>query len=80
MRRRERAHDSIILARECEPGRKRRKPESRGSWPGVKLLATLRTLNPLKIYPLDQIRGDRGSALRARLIEQSQHFLPGDFS
>ena len=31
-------------------------------------LATPGTLHPLKIYPLDQIRRDRESALRALLI------------
>ena len=36
---------------------------------GPKLLATRGTFHPLKIDPLDQIRRDRESALRARLVE-----------
>ena len=45
-----------------------------------KLLAALRTFHLLKIHPLDQIRRDRKSALRARRVQRSQHFFQIDFS
>jgi hypothetical protein len=41
---------------------------------GTKLLATLRTLHPLKIHPLDQIRRDRESALRQVVFSDALTF------
>ena len=46
-----------------------------GSWvylaPGLKFLATFGAFDLLKTHPLDQIRRDRESALRAGLIQRS---------
>jgi hypothetical protein len=47
---------------------------------GSDLLAALGTLNPLKVHPLDQIRRNRESVLRARLVQRRPHFLQIDFS
>ena len=42
---------------------------------------TFRRISDLiEIHPLDQIRRDRESALRTRLIKRSQNFFPVDFS
>jgi predicted nucleic acid-binding Zn-ribbon protein len=47
---------------------------------GLKSLATLRAFHQLKIYPIDQIRRDGESALRAFRIQRRPHFFQIDFS
>jgi hypothetical protein len=46
----------------------------------AELLTAFRALDLLKIYPLDQIRRDRKSALRAFLIQRRLNFFQVDFS
>jgi hypothetical protein len=43
---------------------------------GRKPLAAFRTFHPFKIHPLDQIRRDRYSALRAHLVPAMPALLP----